>query len=78
MSVFDAHGAFCAQFALSTTIAGGFGLAADFDTDNGTELHLSYALSDSATLMVSYNEDLDADDDDDYEPGTEAKISFSL
>ena len=66
------------QFALSTTIAGGFGQAADFDTDNGSELHLSYALSDSATLMVSYNEDLDADDDDDYEPGTEAKISFSL
>jgi len=66
------------QFALSTTIAGGFGLAADFDTDNGTELQLSYALSDSATLTVSYNEDLDADDDDDYEPGTEAKISFSF
>ncbi len=66
------------QFGLSTTIAGGFGLAADFDTDNGTELQLSYSLSDSATLTVSYNEDLDADDDDDYEPGTEAKISFSF
>ena len=60
------------QFAISTTIAGGFGLAADFDTDNGTELALSYSLSDSATLTVSYNEDLDEDDDDDYEPGTEA------
>jgi hypothetical protein len=66
------------QFAISTTIAGGFGLAADFDTDNGTELALSYALSDSATLTVSYNEDLDEDDDDDNEPGTEAKIAFSF
>ena len=66
------------QFAIATTIAGGFGLAADFDTDNGTELALSYALSDSATLTVSYNEDLDEDDDDDYEPGTEAKIAFSF
>ena len=66
------------QFAISTTIAGGFGLAADFDTDNGTELALSYSLSDSATLTVSYNEDLDEDDDDDYEPGTEAKIAFSF
>jgi len=66
------------QFGLSTTIAGGFGLAADFDTDNGTELQLSYALSDSATLTVSYNEDLDEDDDDDYEPGTEAKIAFTF
>jgi hypothetical protein len=66
------------QFGLSTTIAGGFGLAADFDTDNGTELALSYALSDSATLSVSYNEDLDEDDDDDYEPGTEAKLAFTF
>lgn len=66
------------QFGLSTTIAGGFGLAADFDTDNGTELSLTYALSDSATLSVSYNEDLDADDDDDYEPGTEAKLAFTF
>ena len=66
------------QFAISTTIAGGFGLAADFDTDNGTELALSYSLSDSATLTVSYNEDLDEDDDDDYEPGTEAKIAFTF
>jgi hypothetical protein len=66
------------QFGLSTTIAGGFGLAADFDTDNGTELALTYALSDSATLSVSYNEDLDADDDDDYEPGTEAKLAFTF
>ena len=66
------------QFGLSTSIAGGFGLAADFDTDNGTELQLSYALSDSATLTVSYNEDLDEDDDDDYEPGTEAKIAFTF
>jgi len=66
------------QFAISTTIAGGFGLAADYDTDNGTELALSYSLSDSATLTVSYNEDLDEDDDDDYEPGTEAKIAFSF
>ena len=66
------------QFGLSTTIAGGFGLAADFDTDNGTELALTYALSDSATLSVSYNEDLDEDDDDDYEPGTEAKLAFTF
>jgi hypothetical protein len=66
------------QFGLSTTIAGGFGLAADFDTDNGTELALSYSLSDSATLSVSYNEDLDEDDDDDYEPGTEAKLAFTF
>ena len=66
------------QFGLSTTIAGGFGLAADFDTDNGTELALTYALSDSATLSVSYNEDLDDDDDDDYEPGTEAKLAFTF
>jgi hypothetical protein len=65
------------QFGLSTTIAGGFGLAADFDTDNGTELALTYALSDSATLSVSYNEDLD-EDDDDYEPGTEAKLAFTF
>ena len=66
------------QFGLSTTIAGGFGLAADFDTGNGTELALTYALSDSATLSVSYNEDLDGDDDDDYEPGTEAKLAFTF
>jgi len=66
------------QFAISTTIAGGFGLAADFDTGNGTELALTYALSDSTTLSVSYNEDLDADDDDDYEPGTEAKLAFTF
>jgi len=66
------------QFGLSTTIAGGFGLAADFDTDNGTELALSYALSDSATLTVSYNEDLDEDDDDDNTAGTEAKLAFTF
>jgi len=66
------------QFGLSTTIAGGFGLAADFDTDNGTELALTYSLSDSATLSVSYNEDLDEDDDDDYEPGTEAKLALTF
>ena len=66
------------QFGLATTIAGGFGLAADFDTDNGTELALSYALSDSATLTVSYNEDLDGDDDDDNNAGTEAKLAFTF
>ncbi|MEE2773513.1 MAG: hypothetical protein VYE27_01220 [Pseudomonadota bacterium] len=66
------------QFGISTTLAGGFGLAADYDTDNGTELALSYSLSDSATLTVSYNEDLDADNDDDNEAGTEAKIAFSF
>jgi len=66
------------QFAISTTIAGGFGLAADYDTDNGTELALSYSLSDSATLSVSYNEDLDGDNDDDNESGTEAKIAFTF
>lgn len=66
------------QFGISTTLAGGFGLAADYDTDNGTELALSYSLSDSATLTVSYNEDLDEDNDDDNESGTEAKIAFSF
>lgn len=66
------------QFGISTTLAGGFGLAADYDTDNGTELALSYSLSDSATLTVSYNEDLDEDNDDDNEAGTEAKIAFSF
>jgi len=66
------------QFGLSTTIAGGFGLAADFDTDNGTELALSYSLSDSATLTVSYNEDKDEDNDDDNEAGTEAKLAFTF
>ena len=66
------------QFGISTTLAGGFGLAADYDTDNGTELALSYSLSDSATLTVSYNEDLDGDNDDDNESGTEAKIAFSF
>ena len=66
------------QFGLATTIAGGFGLAADFDTDNGTELALSYALSDSATLTVSYNEDLDGDADDDNNAGTEAKLAFTF
>jgi hypothetical protein len=66
------------QFGLATTIAGGFGLAADFDTDNGTELALSYSLSDSATLTVSYNEDLDEDDDDDNNAGTEAKLAFTF
>ncbi len=66
------------QFGISTTLAGGFGLAADYDTDNGTELALSYSLSDSATLTVSYNEDLDDDNDDDNEAGTEAKIAFSF
>jgi hypothetical protein len=66
------------QFAIGTSIAGGFGLAADFDTGNGTELSLSYSLSDSATLSVSYNEDKDGDNDDDNEAGTEAKISFTF
>jgi outer membrane protein OmpU len=66
------------QVGLATTIAGGFGLAADFDTGNGTELALSYALSDSATLTVSYNEDLDEDDDDDNNAGTEAKLAFTF
>ena len=66
------------QFGLSTSLAGGFGLAADYDTDNGTELALSYSLSDSATLTVSYNEDLDEDDDDDNTAGTEASIAFTF
>lgn len=60
------------QVGISTKIAGGFDLAADFDTDNGTELQLSYGLSDSASVAVSYNEDKDRDDDDDYTPGTQA------
>ena len=66
------------QVGISTKIAGGFDLAADFDTDNGTELQLSYGLTDSATVAVSYNEDKDRDDDDDYTPGTQAKISFNF
>lgn len=66
------------QVGISTKIAGGFDLAADFDTDNGTELQLSYSLTDSATVAVSYNEDKDRDDDDDYTPGTQAKISFNF
>ena len=66
------------QVGISTTLAGGFGLAADFDTGNGTELQLSYSLSDSATVTVSYNEDKDRDDDDDYTPGTQAQISFNF
>ena len=66
------------QVGISTKIAGGFDLAADFDTDNGTELQLSYDLSDSASVAVSYNEDKDRDDDDDYTPGTQAKISFNF
>jgi hypothetical protein len=66
------------QVGISTKIAGGFDLAADFDTDNGTELQLSYSLTDSATVAVSYNEDKDRDDDDDYTPGTQAKISCNV
>ena len=66
------------QFGISTSLAGGFGLAADYDTDNGTELALSYSLSDSASLTVSYNEDLDGDDDDDNTAGTEASIAFTF
>jgi hypothetical protein len=72
------------QFSLATEIAGGFGLAVDFDTSDGSAIGLSYALSDSATLSVSYFEDLpgvaDEDDADDgpQTSGTEAKLSFTF
>jgi hypothetical protein len=72
------------QFSLSTDIAGGFNLAVDFDTSDGSAVGLSYSLSDSATLSVSYFEDLpgvaDEDDADDgpQTSGTEAKLAFTF
>jgi len=73
------------EFGLSTTIAGGFGLVVAFESDddagvagNGTQVGLTYTLSDSATLTVSYNEDNDGDDDDDYDAGTSASIGFKF
>ena len=73
------------ELEMSTTIAGGFGLAVAFESDdedgglgNGTQVGLTYTLSDSATLTVSYNEDKDGDDDDDYDAGTSASIGFKF
>jgi len=72
------------QFSLATEIAGGFNLAVDFDTSDGSAVGLTYSLSDSASLSVSYFEDLpgqaDEDDADDgpQTSGTEAKISFTF
>jgi hypothetical protein len=73
------------EFEMSTTIAGGFGLAVAFESDddagglgNGTQVGLTYTLSDSATLTVSYNEDKDGDDDDDYDAGTSASLGFKF
>ena len=66
------------QFSLSTDIAGGFGLAVDFDTSDGSAVGLTYGLSDSATLSVSYYEDLPGDDDGPQTSGTEAKLAFTF
>jgi hypothetical protein len=73
------------ELEMSTTIAGGFGLAVAFESDdedgglgNGTQVGLTYTLSDSTTLTVSYNEDKDGDDDDDYDAGTSASIGFKF
>jgi len=66
------------QFSLSTEISGGFNLAVDFDTSDGTAVGLTYALSDSATMSVSYYEDKPETDDGPQTSGTEAKISFSF
>ena len=66
------------QFSLSTAIAGGFNLAVDFDTSDGSAVGLTYSLSDSATLSVSYYEDLPETDDGPQTSGTEAKLSFTF
>jgi hypothetical protein len=66
------------QFSLSTDIAGGFGLAVDFDTSDGSAVGLTYGLSDSTTLSVSYYEDLPGDDDGPQTSGTEAKLAFTF
>ena len=74
------------EFGLSTAIAGGFTLTVAYESGtedepeagNGTQVALEYALSDSATLTVSYNEDMDGDDDDDFDAGTSASIGFKF
>ena len=66
------------QFSLSTAIAGGFNLAVDFDTSDGSAVGLTYSLSDSATLSVSYYEDLPGTDDGPQTSGTEAKLAFTF
>ena len=66
------------QFSLSTAIAGGFNLAVDFDTSDGSAVGLTYDLSDSASLSVSYYEDLPGTDDGPQTSGTEAKIAFTF
>ena len=74
------------EFGLSTSIAGGFtltvayesGTEADSEDGNGTQVALEYALSDTASLTVSYNEDMDGDDDDDYDAGTSASLGFKF
>jgi hypothetical protein len=50
----------------------------DSEDGNGTQVALSYDLSDSASLTISYNEDMDANDDDDYDAGTSASIGFKF
>lgn len=74
------------ELSLSTAIAGGFTLSVAYesgnedesDLGNGTQVALEYALSDSASLTVSYNEDVDGDDDDDYDAGTSASLGFKF
>jgi hypothetical protein len=66
------------QFSLSTAIAGGFNLAVDFDTSDGSAVGLTYSLSDSATLSVSYYEDIPGTDDGPQTSGTEAKLAFTF
>ena len=74
------------EFGLSTAIAGGFtltvayesGTEEDSEDGNGTQVALEYALSDSASLTVSYNEDMDGDDDDDWDAGTSASLGFKF
>ena len=66
------------QLSLATAIAGGFNLAVDWDTSDGSAVGLTYSLSDSATLSVSYYEDLPGTDDGPQTSGTEAKLAFTF
>jgi hypothetical protein len=60
------------------TVAYESGTDEDSLDGNGTQVALSYDLSDSASLTISYNEDMDANDDDDYDAGTSASIGFKF
>jgi hypothetical protein len=60
------------------TVAYESGTEEDSEDGNGTQVALSYDLSDSASLTISYNEDMDANDDDDYDAGTSASIGFTF